>query len=160
EQFAIQFVADGRDVAALLRAEDVAGAANFQIAHRDGESSPHVTELFDGSQPLGRIARKVLIRIDQQIAVRAVLIPPDPATKLVQVGQAVSVSLVDENRVGIWDIEAAFDNGRGQQNVELMIDEIQHYAFQTVLGHLSVRDSDACFGHDVLQSESQKVDVA
>ena len=48
------------------------------------------------------------------------LVAADAAAQLVQVGQAVAVGLVDEDRVGIGNVEAAFDDRRRQQQVELV----------------------------------------
>ena len=79
------------------------------------------------------------------------LVPPDAAAKLVQVGQAVAVGLVDEDRVGVGNVEAAFDDRRRQQDVGLAADELEHHLFQLVLGHLAVADVDPGLGHDLLQ---------
>jgi len=38
KKLAIHLVTHGRDVAGLLRAKDVAGAADFQVAHGDFEA--------------------------------------------------------------------------------------------------------------------------
>ena len=54
QQLAVQLVADRGDVAALLRAQDVAGAADFQVAHGDGEAGAHVAELLDRLQAAWR----------------------------------------------------------------------------------------------------------
>ena len=51
EQLAVQFVADGGDVAALLRAEDIAGATDLQVAQSDLEPGPQLGELLDRLQP-------------------------------------------------------------------------------------------------------------
>ena len=63
--------------------------------------------------------REVLVRVDQQVAVGPVLVAPDAAAELVQVGQAVAVGLVDEDRVGVGDVQPALDDRRRQQHVEL-----------------------------------------
>ena len=46
------------------------------------------------------------VRLEQQVGVGPVLVAADPAAELVQVGQAVLVGLVDEDRVDVGDIEA------------------------------------------------------
>ena len=53
EQLAVQLVADGGDVAALLGAEDVARPADLQVAHGDAEAGPEVGVFLDGLEPLG-----------------------------------------------------------------------------------------------------------
>ena len=61
----------------------------------------------------------MLVRLEQQVAVRPVLVAPDAAAELVQVGQAVVVGLVDEDRVGVGNVEAALDDRRRHEDVEL-----------------------------------------
>ncbi len=83
------------------------------------------------------------------------LVAPHAAAQLVQIGQAVAVGLVDEDGVGVGNIQPAFDDRGGQQNVELVGDEIQHHLFQLMLRHLAVGDANAGVGHDVLQLVGQ-----
>ncbi len=58
------------------------------------------------------------------------LVAAHAAAELVQVGQAVAVGLVDEDRVGVGNVQPALDDRRGQQHVELVVDEIEHHLFQ------------------------------
>ena len=53
----------------------------------------------------------------QQVAVRPVFVAADAAAELVHVGQAVLVGLMDEDRVGVGDVEPAFDDRRADQHV-------------------------------------------
>ena len=46
QQAAVHVVADGRDVAGLLRAEDVARAADLEVLHADGEARAQLCQLF------------------------------------------------------------------------------------------------------------------
>ena len=87
------------------------------------------------------------------------LVAADAAAQLVQVGQAVAIGLVDEHRVGVGDVEPAFDDRRGQQNVEPLGDEIEHHLFQFALGHLAVADAERRLGHDPLQLGGDDLDV-
>src|SRR2546429_3667156 len=48
EQLAVEFEADGGDVAALLRPEEVSRASDFEIAHGDFESAAEGGVLFYG----------------------------------------------------------------------------------------------------------------
>jgi len=58
QQIAIQLVAHRGDVAALLGSQDVAGAAQFQIAHRNAKPGAHVAELFNGPQSLAAVVER------------------------------------------------------------------------------------------------------
>src|SRR3712207_8988807 len=59
--------------------------------------------------PYTTLFRSGPVRFQQQVRIRPVLVPADPAAELVQVGQAVLVGLVDEDRVDVGDIQAALD---------------------------------------------------
>ena len=69
QELAVQLIAHVGDVPALLRAEQVTRAADFQVAHGDGEAGPHLAELLDRPQPSRGVGSDVLVRIDQQISV-------------------------------------------------------------------------------------------
>ena len=70
------------------------------------------------------------------------LVAAHAAAELVQVGQPVAVGLVDEDRVGVGDVQAALDDRGAQQHVELAPHEVQHHPLQLVLRHLGVADDD------------------
>ena len=100
-----------------------------------------------------------LFGIDQQVAIGPMLVAAHAAAQLVQVGQAVAVGLVDEDRVGVGNVEPALDDRRGQQQVELVVDEVEHHLFQLPFGHLAVADADAGLGHDLPQPPGEVFDV-
>ncbi len=143
----------------LLRAKDVAGAAQLQVAHGQRKAGAHLAELLDRPQPPGRLRRKVTIFFHQQIAICAVLVPPHSASQLVQVCQAISIGVINEHRVRIRNIEPAFYNRRGQQNIDLAAHETQHHVFQLMLRHLPVADVDPSFRHDLGQPRRHPMDI-
>ncbi len=149
QKLAIHLVTNGRDMSALLGAKDVARSANFQIAHRDLEPRPQMAVFLDRLQPLGRHRRHRPVRRQQQITIRPILIPPHSSAKLMQLAEPKPIRLVDENRVGVGNIQSAFDDRRADQNVRLMPDEFQHHVFQLALGHLAVADDDPRIGHQL-----------
>ena len=83
----------------------------------------------------------MLVGVDQQIAVGPVLVASHAAPQLVQVGQPVAIGFVDEDGVGVGDVQPAFDDRRGQQQIELLVDEIDHHLLQLALRHLAVADA-------------------
>ncbi len=52
QEVRVHLHAHGGDVAVLLLAEDVAGAADLQVAHRDWKPAPSSVKLLDDLQPL------------------------------------------------------------------------------------------------------------
>ena len=65
----------------------------------------------------------------------------DPAAELIELRQPVPVRAVDDDGVGIRDIEAVLDDGGRQEDVEAPLDEIQHGTLERGLVHLSVADT-------------------
>ena len=159
EQLAVHLVADGGDVPRLLRAEDVAGPANLEVAHADLEARAQLAELLDRLEPLLRRRRDHLVRIDDEVGVGPQLGPADAAAELVQVGEAVDVGLVDDDGVGVGNIEAALDDRRGDQDVGLLLDEGDHRLFQLRLGHLPVGNRNLGVRHDVRDLGGDVLDV-
>ncbi len=86
-------------------------------------------------------------------------VAPHAAAKLVQVGQPVAVGLVDEDRVGVGNVEAALDDRRGQQHVVAAVDEAEHHLFEIVLVHLPVSDGQPRLGDDLPQPPRDDLDV-
>ena len=117
QHLAVHLVADGRDVAGLLGAEDVARPADLQVAHGDPEARAEVRVFLDGLEPLGGDGRDRPCVRQEQVGVGPVLVPPDAAAKLVQLGQAEAVGVVDEDRVGVGDVQARLDDRRADQHV-------------------------------------------
>ena len=70
----------------------------------------------------------------------------DAAAELIEIGQAEAVGAVDEDGVGVGDVDAGLDDGGGEQDVGLALDEGVHDDFQVVLVHLAVADDDARLG--------------
>src|SRR5216117_3572774 len=68
EQLGVHLEADGGDLARLLAAEDVSGAADFEIAGGDAESGAEVGKLLDGGQALARVGGQDAIARNEQIA--------------------------------------------------------------------------------------------
>ena len=59
EQLRVEVEADGRQVAVLLPAEDVAGAADLEVGQRDLEPGAQLGRVEDGLQPLAGNLRQL-----------------------------------------------------------------------------------------------------
>jgi hypothetical protein len=64
-----------------------------------------------------------------------------------QLAQTKVLGSVNNQSVGVWNVDSSFDDGGGNQHVELALPEINHNLLKRVLGHLSVCHSDAGFWH-------------
>ena len=111
------------DVPGLLAAQEVARAADLQVLHRDRHARAHLGVLGDGGQPLvGGLGQRPLRRV-QEVGVAALAAAADPAAQLVQLRAGRGVGAVDDQGVGVRDVQAGLDDGRRDQDVELPLPE-------------------------------------
>ncbi len=95
--------------------------------------------------------RQRVFRGNQEIGVGAAVRAAHAPAKLVEVGQAEAVGVVDDHGVGAWDVQAVFDERGGHQHVVFTLHELQHDALEFLLAHLAVRHADARGGHQPLE---------
>ena len=87
----------------------------------------------------------------RQIGIGARFRSPDTAAKLVQLGESEAVGTVDDQCVGAWDVETAFDDRGRKQHVIFAIIECAHPVLDLGRGHLAMRDDIFDFGYPVAQ---------
>ncbi len=102
----------------------------------------------------------MLVLGDQQVAKRLILVTTDAPTQLVQIAQPIAVGIVDKNRVGVGNVQAAFDDRGRQQQVEFVFDEVDHHLLELAFAHLTVADLQSHFGHDPFDLFGDRVHVA
>ena len=83
----------------------------------------------------------------------------DPAAELMQLGESETVSTIDHDRVGGWHIDAALNNRRAEKDVEAAMVKVEHDLLEFALRHLTVGDSNRCFGNEFAESFSDCSDV-
>ncbi len=151
QQLAVEFKADGGDVPALLGAEQVAGAADFQVAHGDFEAAAECCELLDGGHAAAGISRDQGFARQQKVGVGAVAAAPHAAAQLVQICQPEAVCAVNDDGVGVGNVNAAFNDGGGEQDVCFSCHEVAHDELKLALVHLPVANNNAGVGHELVQ---------
>jgi hypothetical protein len=62
--------------------------------------------------------------------------------QLVQVAEPDVLGIVDDDGVGVGDVQAAFHNVGADQNIVLAVDELEHALFQHMALQLPVRHPD------------------
>src|SRR5439155_26767887 len=97
EQLHVPLEAERIDVAALLAAEEISGAADFEIERRDAETAAEIAELLDRRQPLLRDRRQIVFGRNQQVRVRGTIGSSDPSAQLIELRQSVAIRAVDDN---------------------------------------------------------------
>ena len=148
EQLAVKLEANRHDMAALFRAEQVARAANFQVAHGDFEAAAQHGVLLDGADPFPGVGEQTGVARQQQVGIRLMLVTANASAQLIKVAQTETVGAIDDQGVRVRNIEAAFDDRRGQQHIGIAVDEFRHHFLQIVTVHLAVADDDARVGDE------------
>ena len=69
------------------------------------------------------------------------------------------IGAVDNDGVGVGDVQSRFDDRRADQHVHMLVDEVVHHDLQLALLHLAVSDRDLGFGHQRAQMARHVVDV-
>jgi hypothetical protein len=88
-------------VAGLLVAEQVPGAAQLEVAHRDLEARAELGEVRERREPLRRPRRSARRGVVEQVGVGALAAATDAAADLVELRQAEVVGALDDQRVGL-----------------------------------------------------------
>ena len=117
EKLAVKIEADRDDVAALGRPQKVARAADFEVAHRHFESRTEIRVLFDRGDAFARGAHQVARK--HQVGVSLCLGASHTSAKLVEIGEAKEVGPVNNHRVGIGNIQAAFDDRGRDKHINI-----------------------------------------
>ena len=127
----------------LLVAEQVAGAADLEVAHRDLEAGAELGVVRQRRQPLRRIGRQRRRARVQQVRVRALAAASDPSADLVELGQPERVGALDDQRVRLRDVDPRLDDARADEHVGVAAQEREHPLLELALVHLAVGDLEA-----------------
>ena len=158
EQLAVKLEAHRRDVPALFRAEHVACAADFQVAHGHLEAAAERGILLDGADAFAHVGEEAGVARNEQVGVGLVLVAPDAAAKLVKVAQTEAVGAINDDGVRVRNIQAALDDRRREQHVGLAVDEGGHHFLQIVRVHLAVTDDHPGVRQERLEAVRHRLD--
>ena len=89
---------------------------------------------------------------EHEVGIRLQRAAAHAALQLVHLRQTQTVRVLDDQRVGVRVVDAAFDDGGGHHHVQLARGEFLHHAFQLLLAHLAVRDAHARFRSRLLHA--------
>ena len=151
DHLAVQVVADRRDVARLGLAEQVAGAADLEVAHRDPEAGTELGGLTDRAQPLVRLLGQGAVARVEQVGVGALSAAPDPPAQLVHLPEPEQVGALDHERVDGRHVDAGLDDRRAHEHVVAALGEVDDDLFQRPLVDLPVGHRDPRLRHELCQ---------
>ena len=95
----------------------------------------------------------------QKVSVGALGGASHSTLELVQLGQSEAVRPVDDQRIGIRNVQAAFDDAGTHQHIDVARRELEHRLLQFPFGHLPVGDRDPRLGHQFSQPLCHLVDT-
>ncbi len=127
----------------LLVAEQVAGAADLQVAHRDLEARAELGVVRQRRQPLRRLGRERCRGVVEQVGVGALAAAAHASAYLVELRQPEGVGVLDDQRVGLRDVDARLDDRRAHEHVGAAAQVVHHHRLQLPLAHLPVGHREA-----------------
>ena len=142
----------------LLGAEQVAGAADLEVAHRDLEARAELRVVGEGRQPRPRLGRELGGFGIEEVRVREDVRAPDAAADLVELGEAEQVGALDDERVRLRDVDPGLDDRRRDEDVGVPREEGVHALLELALGHLAVGDEEAEARAQLLQLRGRLLD--
>jgi len=156
----VQVEAHTLDVAGLLPAEQVAGAADLEVLERHLDAGTQVGVGRDGLEAVVGGLGERAVRGIEEVGVGAFTAPAHTPAQLVQLGQAHELRALHDERVGVGDVESRLHDRGADQHVGLAVPEVHDHALELVLVHLPVRDGDPRLRHELRQPGGGRVDGA
>jgi hypothetical protein len=145
-------------VPGLLGAEQAAGATDLQVLHRHRHAGTQLGVLRDGGQPVVRGLGERRFRRVEEVGVPALPATPDPAAQLVQLSQTEQVAALDDQRVGVGDVQPGLDDRGAHQDVVLALPEALDELLELVLVQLPVRGDDPRLGDELPEPPGRLLD--
>ncbi len=130
----------------MLGSEDGARTAEFQVSECHLEAGAKVVVLRECFQAVSGFRGGAFG--DEQVAVGASVAASHASAHLVELRQAEGIGPVDEDGVGVGDVQAVFHDGGGDEYLEFLIDKGVHHLFQMAVAHLGVSHGEADVGHE------------
>ena len=144
-------------MSALLRAQNVARAAYFKVAHGNLKAASKARKLLDGGKALARVVREGLLAQMGKVYIGTDAAAPYAALQLIQLRQAELIRLIDDKRIHGGNVYAVFDDCRRQQHVVFSREKVLHRLFKHRFGELPMHHSHPRLGDNPAQVQQQIV---
>ena len=96
--------------------------------------------MLDRADPFARGADCHHFARQKEVRVGLVLGAPHASAQLIQIRQTKLIRAIDDDRVCVWNIETAFDDGGANEDICFPGYESRHHCFELVGIHLAVSD--------------------
>ena len=147
----IELEADFLDVAGLLLAEQIAGAADIEVVRGQLEARAQRFQRLQHLQPPLGLRGDLLLRRQREQRIGPQFRAPHPAAQLIELRQPEHVGAVHDQRVGGRDIEPGLDDRGREQDVVFAVVERRHDVFDHGRRHLAVGDRDLHLRHVLVE---------
>ena len=128
-------------------AEQAASAAQLKVAARNFVAAAEISRLADGLQSfVGNLAQHHATWVKEK-RIRLLSGPPDTPAQLVQLPEAETLGVFNNERVYRRHVDAALDDGGAYQDVESAFPKIDDGLLEHEFVHLTVCIGDARLGH-------------
>jgi len=137
------------DVAVLLGPQQLACPADLHVSHGQPVASAQLGRFLDRLKTLlGHVRKWWPV---EEIGVSSLDAPPHASAQLIELCQAIMICVSDDDGVDVGNIQAAFDDGRAEEDIALSLSKAQHDLGQFVFRHLAMGNHDGRFWHDAVQ---------
>jgi len=131
----------------LTNAEHITHSSDFHITKCNLKSRSEMRMVRDSHESLSCIISELWIAIEE-ITHALYLSSTDTTTELVELSQSEVLCFIDDNRIGIEEVDTIFDDGRGEEDVVHPEFEFHDAVFEFIRWELPMRDDDFCFWHE------------
>ena len=122
----------------LARSQKISGATDFQIPHGNFEAASQIRKFLNCSKTLLCHFLQHLILLIHEERIRSTIASSHSSPELVKLGQSHIIRIVDNNGIDIGNIQSGFNNRRGYQYVNVLINKVKHDLFKLLFLHLSM----------------------
>src|SRR4249919_571915 len=158
EHLDVELEPERGDVTRLLGAEEVAGAADLEVAHGDLETGAQLRVVCDRREASACLRRQLRgVRVEQ-VRVRENVRAAHAAADLVELREPEGVGALDDEGVRLRDVDPGLDDGGRDEDVRIAGEEAVHPLLELLLRHLPVRDEEAEARAELLELLSRLVD--
>ena len=133
----------------MFVAENFARTANFEVVHGKIKTAAEFLKVLNGLQATFRILGDGAFVGDEQIRIGLMVAASYSAPKLMQLRQAELIGTVHDDGIGNRNVNACFNDGCADKDIEFTPVELAHDAFKLSLAHLAVGNTDACFRYQL-----------
>ena len=120
----IHIISDCFHMSMLTGSENITGTADFQVTQCNSETGTEFGKLADCVQPLGCHLGQHLSALESKISIGSAAGTTNSSAQLVELGKTQPVSVFNNQRIAVGDIDTGFNDSRTDQNVDFLFHQL------------------------------------